>query len=439
MRKRRALPQESLTVSVEKLTHDGRGIAHVDGKAVFIEGALPGETVRFKYTDIRRTYACGKMLELLTASPERTPPPCPHFGSCGGCTLQHLSPKAQLRFKHDPLLEQLRRIGKVAPLEVWPPLTGPTLGYRRKARLGVRWVRNKGRTLVGFRERGAGLVAEIDACWVLHPAIGKRLKELASLIDGLSIRDQIPQVEVAIGDNRSALVLRTLQPPQANDLVAIEEFGKRLGFDIYLQAGGPGSLFALIPKNPPPLYYRLPEEITLWFGPLEFTQVNAEINRSLIERVLEVLDPSPTETVLDLFCGLGNFTLPLARHASWVVGVEGSRQAVARAKENASYNRIANVEFHCSDLTQDLTAFPWALARYDKLLLDPPRTGAMRVMEHVHRWQPKRIVYVSCNPATLARDVGYLVSAYGYRLTGAGILDMFPHTAHMESIVSLEQ
>ncbi|MFN3919720.1 MAG: 23S rRNA (uracil(1939)-C(5))-methyltransferase RlmD [Methylohalobius sp.] len=439
MRRRRALPQEPLTVSVEKLAHDGRGIAYVDGKAVFIEGALPGETVRFKYTDIRRTYACGKMLELLTASPERIPPPCPHFGTCGGCKLQHLAPVTQLRFKHDLLLEQLRRIGKVEPIEVWPPLTGPVLGYRRKARLGVRWVRNKGRTLVGFRERGAGLVAEIDACLVLHPSIGGRLKELANLIDGLSIRDQIPQVEVAVGDNRSALVLRTLQPPQANDTAAIEEFGRKLGFDIYLQPGGPDSLFALIPQNPPPLYYRLPEGIILWFGPLEFTQVNADINRSLIEQVIKLLDPSPTETVLDLFCGVGNFTLPLARHASWVVGVEGSQPAVARARENAYYNRIANVEFHCSDLNQDLTAFPWALARYDKLLLDPPRTGALHVMDHIHRWQPKRIVYVSCNPATLARDVGYLVSTYGYRLIGAGILDMFPHTAHMESIVVLDR
>ncbi|GAB6068248.1 23S rRNA (uracil(1939)-C(5))-methyltransferase RlmD [Methylothermus subterraneus] len=439
MSKRRALPQEPRTATIERLTHDGRGLGYVDGKAVFVQGALPGETVRFKYTDIRRTYALGEVLECLTRSPERASPPCPHFGACGGCALQHLNPKAQLRFKHELLLDQLRRIGKVEPSEIWPPLTGPVFGYRRKARLGVRWVEKKGRTFVGFRERGSGRIAELEACLTLHPKISERIKDLAGLIDRLSLRDRIPQVEVAIGDNRSALVFRVLGPPCAEDRVRLEEFGSRFGFDVYLQPQGPDSLLALTPPDPPWLCYRLPEAITLWFGPLEFTQVNAEINQRLIEQVLAVLDPNPDETVLDLFCGVGNFTLPLARRAFRVVGVEGNPQAVLRARENACLNQIANVEFHCADLSQDLAAFPWALARYDKLLLDPPRSGALPIMDYIPRWEPKRVVYVSCNPATLARDVGHLVRSHGYRLVGAGILDMFPHTAHVESMVLLQR
>jgi 23S rRNA (uracil1939-C5)-methyltransferase len=438
MGRRRRLPQEPVTAWVEKLAHDGRGIAHVDGKVVFIEDGLPGETVRFKYTDLRRSYACGRVIEHLTCSLERNAPFCPHFGTCGGCQLQHLKPEAQLRFKHELLLEQLRRISKVEPFAVWPPVAGPSLGYRRKARLGVRWVAGKNRVLVGFRERHSTLVTDLKACPILHPAIGNRIQELAALIESLSIRDAIPQVEVAIGDNRAALVFRVLKPAESEDLAALEQFGHKFGFDLYLQTGGPDSLLALFPKHPPLLCYPLPEGITLWFGPLEFTQVNADINRLLIQRVLETLDPQPTETVLDLFCGVGNFTLPLARHAMRVVGVEGNPQAVARAWENAHYNGISNVEFHCTDLNQKLSSKPWAEAQYDKLLLDPPRTGALEVMDAIPLWRPKRVVYVSCNPATLARDVGYLVNVYKYRLVKVGIFDMFPHTAHMESVAWLE-
>ncbi len=438
MGKRRKLPQEPVTALVEKLAHDGRGVAHVDGKVVFIEDGLPSETVRFKYTDLRRSYACGRVIEHLTCSPERHAPFCPHFGACGGCQLQHLKPEAQLRFKHELLLEQLRRIGKVEPLEVWPPVASPSSGYRRKARLGVRWVAGKKRVFVGFRERHSTLVADLKSCPILHPAIGNRIQELAVLIEGLSIRDGIPQVEVAIGDNRAALVFRVLKPAAPEDLEALKQFGHQFGFDLYFQPGRPDSLLALFPKDSSLLCYYLPEEITLWFGPLEFTQVNADINRLLIQRVLEILNPQPNETVLDLFCGVGNFTLPLACHALCVVGVEGNPQAVARAWENARYNGIANVEFHCADLSQKLTYESWVEASYDKLLLDPPRTGALEIMDAIPRWGPKRIVYVSCNPATLARDVGYLVNVYKYCLVGIGIFDMFPHTAHMESVALLE-
>ncbi len=434
---RRKLPKEPIVATVEKLTHDGRGIAYVDGKAVFIEQVLPEETVRFCYTTVRRDYDCGKVMEVLNYTGRRASPPCPYFGTCGGCHLQHLDCAAQIEFKQNLLLEQLRRIGKIEPLEVWSPLIGPIFGYRRKARLGVRYVRKKNQTLVGFRERGSGLVAEIDACLVLHPKVGERIKELATLIDSLSIRERVPQIEVAVGDNRSALVFRILEPAQASDLAKLKEFGQRFEFDLYLQPQGLDSLFPLLPENPSLLYYRLPEEVTLWFGPLEFTQINAEMNDHLIRQVLQVLDPCSHETVLDLFCGLGNFTLPLARRAARVVGVEGNPQAVARARENARINQIANVEFHCADLSQELTMFYWAQSRYDKVLLDPSRAGAFEAMNYIPRWQPKRVVYVSCNPATLARDVGYLVHRFGYRLIGAGILDMFPHTAHVESMVLL--
>ncbi|MBN2700237.1 MAG: 23S rRNA (uracil(1939)-C(5))-methyltransferase RlmD [Methylohalobius sp. ZOD2] len=438
-RRRKALPREPVTAEVENLTHDGRGIAYVDGKAVFIDPALPGEKVAFQYTALRRDHGCGRVVEVFTPSPDRVSPPCSFFGTCGGCSLQHVDSSAQIRIKQDLLLEQFRRIGKIEPEALWPPLTGPVRGYRRKARLGVRYVRKKGRVLVGFREKGSSLVADIDRCLVLHPHVGERLAHLSDLISNLSIRDQIPQIEVAMGDERCALVLRVLQDLLPEDLERLRAFGHRFEFDLYLQSAGPDSIMPLIPEAPPLLRYRLPEAIDLRFGPLDFTQVNADINRSMIERVLEVLDPRPDETVLDLFCGLGNFTLPLARRGGKVVGVEGNSQAVARGRDNARHNGIANVEFHCHDLTQDLAGLPWAQARYDKLLLDPARTGALEVMDHIPCWAPERIVYVSCNPATLARDVGHLIHHHGYRLKRAGVMDMFPHTAHVESMALLEK
>ncbi len=437
-RRRRRLPEAIFQAHIDKLTHDGRGIAFVDGRAVFIEGALPGEKVTFRYTEMRRDYACGKVVEVVAAAPDRVDPPCSAFGRCGGCSLQHVSHDAQIRMKQDLLTEQMRRIGKIPQFELWPPLTGPEWGYRRKARLGVRYVRNKQNVLVGFRERGSGKVAEIDACLTLHPKVGKRLQDLSLLVEDLSIREQLPQIEVAIGDNRSALVFRVLQPPTEADRSRLAEFGRNFDFDVYLQPGGPDSLEALTPPDPPLLHYRLPGEILLWFGPLDFTQVNADLNRRMIERVLEALDPRPNETILDLFCGLGNFTLPLARRAARVVGVEGNPRAVDMGHYNATANQIENVRFHCCDLTQELDDQPWARCQYDKILLDPARSGALELMKWLPRWRPKRIVYVSCNPATLARDVGQLVHEHGFHLNRAGIIDMFPHTAHVESVAELE-
>ncbi|QSA96774.1 23S rRNA (uracil(1939)-C(5))-methyltransferase RlmD [Methylococcus sp. EFPC2] len=437
---RRPLPSTPVEAQITSYTHDGRGVAHVDGKAIFIIGALPGEHVFFLYTAMHRDYAEGKVVEVVQASPLRVEPRCPHFGVCGGCSLQHLAEDAQIEEKQRLLMEQFRRLGKVEPEGVFPPLTGPLWGYRRKARLGVKWVAKKNKVLVGFREKASGFLAEIETCAVLHPAIGEHLRDLGELIAGLSLRERIPQIEVAVGDEATALVFRVMNEPTAADLEALRSFGLRYGFDIYLQPKGPDSIFALQPERPALLSYALPEQgVEFRFQPTDFTQVNTEINRKMVDRVLEILEPQADEDVLDLFCGLGNFTLPLARRAAHVVGVEGSQAAVERGRQNAEYNGIANVEFHVADLFQPQEHSPWATRTYHKVLLDPARTGAAEILAYAPRWKASRIVYVSCNPSTLARDAGILVHQHGYRLVRAGVMDMFPHTSHVESIALFEK
>ena len=319
-------------------------------------------------------------------------------------------------------------------------LTGPHWGYRHKARLGVKWVAKKNKVLVGFREKASALIAEIDTCHVLHPAVGEHLQDLAALIGELSIRERLPQIEVAVGDERRGLVFRVLQDPSSQDLDKLRGFGERSGFDIYLQPQGPDSVFALYPENPSPLTYALPgQAIEFRFKPTDFTQVNVQINRKMVDRVVELLDPQPDDAILDLFCGLGNFTLPLARRAGLVIGIEGGAEAVLRGRQNAAENGLANIEFHVADLTQPQDHIPWALRRYDKVLLDPSRAGAAEILHYAPKWRAKRIVYVSCNPSTLARDAGVLVHEHGYRLISAGVMDMFPHTSHVESIALFEK
>ncbi|WP_045223764.1 23S rRNA (uracil(1939)-C(5))-methyltransferase RlmD [Methyloterricola oryzae] len=438
--KRKPLPQTPFGARVESFAHDGRGVSHVDGKAVFIDGALPGEDVRFVYTQIRRDFAEGRAVEILEPAAERVAPRCAHFGVCGGCSLQHLAEGAQIQEKQALLLEQFRRLGKVEPEALFEPLIGPHWGYRHKARLGVKWVAKKDRVLVGFREKASAFIAEIEQCPVLHPAVGEHLTDLAAMIAGLSIREKLPQIEVAVGDVRCALVFRVLQPPSSEDLERLSAFGEHYAFDIYLQPQGPDSVFPLHPQTPPPLTYALPAHgVEFRFKPTDFTQVNVQINRQMVDRVLELLDPQGHETLLDLFCGIGNFTLPLARRAAQVVGVEGGAEAVARARENAEANGLANVQFHVADLTQPQDQAAWATARYDKVLLDPSRAGALEVLQYTKKWQARRIVYVSCNPSTLARDAGVLVHEHGYRLLSAGVMDMFPHTSHVESIALFEK
>lgn len=438
-RKRRRLPEEPVELTVTSLSHDGRGVAHRDGKAVFVHGALPGECVRARLIARYRKYEIAIVTEVLAPASERVSARCAHFDRCGGCSLQHMAPGAQIAAKQQNLFDQLLRIGKVEPQWSFEPLTAQVWGYRRKARLGVRNVARKGRVLVGFREQNSNFIAELSRCEVLDPRIGAHLLELSSLIGQLSLVDRIPQIEVAVGDHAAALVFRNLDQPTAEDCDRLKAFGQQHDLQIYLQPGGPDLLVPLWPEQPE-LDYQLPDhDVRLRFLPTDFTQVNAGINRLMVDRALELLAPAKAHRVLDLFCGLGNFTLPLARRAARVVGVEGDAGLIERARGNAAINRIDNAEFHAADLTGALDNAAWLQAPYDRLLIDPPRTGALEVLHHIPRIAASRIVYVSCNPATLARDAGELVHRYGYRLSGAGVMDMFPHTGHVESIAVFDR
>jgi len=439
-RGRKALPAEPVEVLIESLTQDGRGVTHVNGKAVFIHGGLPGERLTFTYDRVQRRYDEGRAHQVLEASPDRVEPGCPHFGLCGGCALQHVRDSAQLGYKQQSLLDALQRIGKVTPERLLEPLVASHWGYRRKARLGVKYVAKKGRVLVGFREQGSPLVADLSQCPVLHPQVGSRLLDLAQLVEGLSIRDKLPQIEVGMGDDSCALVFRVLAPPSPADLDRLREFGALHGFVIYLQDGGPETVRPLDPPAPE-LFYDLPGEppLRLKFAPLDFTQINLDLNRLLVQRALNLLDPQPQDRVLDLFCGIGNFGLALATRAGWVVGVEGSAPLVERAQHNAAANGLTNTEFRVADLYGSLEGLDWTGATFDQILLDPPRTGAQEILPLLPRLGAQRILYVSCYPSTLARDAGILVHDQGYRLLAAGVMDMFPHTAHVESMALFER
>ncbi|WP_260293889.1 23S rRNA (uracil(1939)-C(5))-methyltransferase RlmD [Sedimenticola hydrogenitrophicus] len=433
--RRRKLPQDPVVTGIDALSHDGRGVAHIDGKAVFIHGALPGETVSFRYTRVQKKFDEGEALEIISASPDRVAPQCPHFGVCGGCSLQHQSTQAQIQAKQTALMDAFQRIGKVAPAKLLAPLVGSdAFGYRRKARLGVKYVAKKGKVLVGFRERGSPYVADLSECHILHPRVGRLLTPLSELIGSLSIKERVPQIEVAMGDSRCVLVFRILEPLSAADEQALLAFGKEREIDVYTQTGGPDTVEPLS-GEPADLQYDLPDYgLHIHFLPNDFTQVNSDLNRLMIEHALELLAVAPEDRVLDLFCGLGNFTLPIARGVAEVVGVEGDAGLVARARDNARRNGIENSRYYTANLYDSLQKEPWLRERFDKVLLDPPRSGAAEVLEHLPRLGVKRMVYVSCYPGTLARDAGELVNRHGYRLVAAGVMDMFPHTAHVESI-----
>lgn len=439
MARRKRLPREPFEATIESLSPEARGVARIDGKVTFIDGTLPGERVLFRYTDRKRSHDSGRVEEVLKAAPERVEPDCPHFGVCGGCSLQHMDHAAQVAHKAATVTEQLQRIGGVAPEAELPPLTGPLRGYRRRARLGARWVPAKERVLVGFRERGTGFIVDTERCPVLHPAIGERLPELAATLQSLTIFDQIPQVEVAIGDEGGALVVRHLAPLGAGDAQRLADFGETSGLRIQLQPGGPESVESLEPGSPVELAYNHPEsDVRLGFRATDFVQVNGTLNRAMVERALEWLAVEPGQRVLDLFCGIGNFGLPIARAGAEVVGVEGEAGLVERARRNAEVNGLAErATFHVADLSEPGDNPAWA-GRYDSVVLDPARTGAREVLDIVAASGARRVVYVSCNPATLARDAGELV-ARGYRLARAGVLDMFPHTAHTEAMAIFER
>lgn len=433
-------PAEPFIAHVESLSHDGRGVARIDGKTVFIQGALPGETLWFVYTACHRGYDEGRVKEIVVPAAERVSPRCVHFGVCGGCSLQHMEASAQIQAKQHILVDNLIRIGKVPPPALLPPLTGPVWGYRRKARLGVHYVPEKHRVLIGFRKRQSRRLADLTHCEVLLPQVGERLSELGELIAGLSCRDQITQIEVAAGEGATALVLRHLVPLVEADRTTLIRFGEQTGLHLWLQSGGPDTAMPLYPADSA-LSYRLAHYgLELAFRPGDFTQVNGELNPSMIEQALTLLAVGPGDRVLDLFCGMGNFSLPLARRAGAVIGVEGEAGLVARARANAERNALHNVEFHIANLTDTLAGCPWLRGqRYTHILLDPPRTGADRLLPQLCTTRARRIVYVSCHPGTLARDAGILVHSLGYRLLQVGVMDMFPHTAHVESIALFER
>ena len=434
-RRRSPLPKEPVAASVTDLTHEGAGVARVEGKTVFITQALPDEDVHFVYTQRKRNYDHGKLQQIDKPSLLRVTPACPHFGICGGCSLQHLQPEQQIHFKQKVLLDNLERIGHVQPDKVREPITGPLWGYRRKARLGLKYVEKKQKLLIGFREAASRYLADLSVCKVLHPAVGEHLEEIAQCIRSLSCYQAVPQIEVAIGDDDVALVIRHLQPLTEADHQCLIAFAKQHQFNIYTQAGGPDSITPMWPLHPA-LHYSLPEYgLGYDFLPSDFVQVNAEINHKMIAAVIQALELAPGQRVLELFCGLGNFTLPIAQRCQHVVAVEGEASLVARAQQNAINNGIANAEFHVTDLMQSLTQLPWwHKQQFDRVFLDPPRSGAHEVMPVLSQLKPARIVYVSCNPSTLARDAGILCHEHGYRLIEAGVMDMFPHTAHVESI-----
>jgi len=426
------------TAEIDSLDPDGRGVARIHGKAIFVAGALPGERVLLQRTHRRRRHDEAVMVGLLQPSPERVVARCRHFGSCGGCSLQHLAHAAQLEAKTRLVADQLARIGGVRP-ETWlPPLTGPAWSYRRRARLGCKYVERKGRVLVGFRERGSPLLAELQCCEILAEPVGSLIAELAALIGGLSIRRRVAQIEVAVADNVTALVLRVLDPPSAADLARLRAFQATHAVELYLQPGGLDSVAPLVPPATP-LNYALPGlPAGIEFLPTDFVQVNAALNRQMVGRALALLAPQAGDAALDLFCGLGNFSLPLAGHVARVIGVEGDAALVARARANAARNGIGNAGFFLADLGKEVTRADWAQAAYDLVLLDPPRVGAREVLPVVAAMRPRRIVYISCHAGTLARDAGMLVQQHHYRLVAAGILDMFPHTAHVESVAVFE-
>lgn len=439
-RRRKRLSQESIETVIEGLSHEGRGVASCNGKITFIGGALPGERVKFQIINSRRKFDEGKIVEVLEASADRIQARCAHFGVCGGCSLQHLSSGHQIAHKQTVLVEQLEHIGGVQPIEVLPPITSPVWGYRRKARLGVKYVPNKGGVLVGFREKASPFIADINQCEILDPAIGQRLLELRELISGLTIRDRLPQIEVAIGDIEKALVFRHLDPLTAEDVEKLKVFGSKFRFVIYLQPKGPDTVHQIYPATTVDLTYQTREgEPELHFLPTDFTQVNPFINRDMVARVLDFMTLDAADRVLDLFCGLGNFTLPMAKRSAYVLGVEGDAGLIRRAQENAQRNQLENAEFICTDLTKTDQLQKIEAGSFNKVLLDPARSGAQEIIEKMSFTGVSLVVYVSCNPATLARDAGILVKNKGYRLIKAGIMDMFPHTTHVESIAVFER
>ena len=428
-----------VVAKIASLDQEGRGIARIDGKAVFVEGALPGEVVTITTQKRKPTFDLARADAVLKANAARVEPRCPHFGVCGGCSQQHFDAAAQVAAKQRTLEDALWRLGRVRPALLMPPIHGPSWEYRHRARLSARYVVKKGGMLIGFHERKSSYVADMTSCSVLPRRISDLLPKLRALIGGLTVRDRLPQIELAVGDGEKAahvLVLRILDPLAPEDESALLAFADAHGVQFFLQPGGPGTAAPLRP-NEPALAYALPEfDLEFPFSPTEFTQVNPAINRVLVRRAIGLIDPRPGERIADFFCGIGNFTLPLARRCGTAVGIEGSASLVDRATQNAGFNGLAGkATFQVANLFAATPESFEALGPLDKILVDPPREGAIALVKALPGdGAPERIVYVSCNPATLARDASVLVHDHGYDLAAAGVVNMFPHTSHVESI-----
>ncbi len=442
--RKRAKRQEPETAEISGIGHDGKGIAAVDGKKVFVAGALQGETVVFQRRKRKRNYDEAELIEVLEASPQRITPRCAAFGNCGGCSLQHLSTDNQREIKSRTLKDNLERIGRLEPEKWLEPIFSPgaegSWNYRRRARLGVKDVFAKGRVLVGFREAHAPYICDMHRCEVLAQPIDGLLDALSELIGQLSLRARLPQIEVAVADNVITLLFRVLDPPSENDLRLLNEFGKAHEIQIALQPGGLDTAAPLDALSYQALRYELPEfDVEIEFQATDFVQVNAAVNRQMVAKAVELLEVCSSDRVLDLYCGIGNFSLPLARRAAAVLALEVEQLQVDRGRFNAAHNNIENCEFRTADLSLVEGNESWVKEDWDKVLLDPARSGAEAVVANMAKIGPGRIVYVSCHPGTLARDAGVLVREQGYRLVSAGIIDMFPHTAHVESIAVFEK
>lgn len=441
-RRPQRIPATIHNAEIERFSHDGRGIARIEGKTTFIAGALPGEEVSFRYTQMKADFDEGRVVEVLTASPKRVTPLCPHYQLCGGCSLQHLSEEEQIHEKQALLLDLFQRVGHCEPAQILEPLKSSSWHYRNKARLSVRYVEKKQSTLIGFREKiNPRYITEINQCPILNARIDSQIGKLRALLDTLEDSRSIAQIEVAAGDDEVALIFRNMADLSAADEQTLRQYGETTGFHIFLQPGGPDTVRLFYPERADEfLSYALPaEQIQFRFHPTDFTQVNAGLNRLMVARALELMALKEDDLVLDLFCGLGNFSLPLAKHCSGVVGVEGSETMVKRARMNAEANGFINTEFFSANLEEPDVLARFSGYNFTKLLIDPPRSGAFEIVKQIEKINPSSIVYVSCNPATLARDADILVNQKKYRLRAAGVMDMFPHTAHVESIALFEK
>ena len=433
MGRRRKPKPKTYELEIESLSHEGRGIAHLEEKVIFVSGALPGEKVIADRTFSRAKFEEADVKEVLKPADNRISPKCEVFGICGGCSFQHLSSEDQIEAKGNWLKDAFASQAKIEPKHWLDPLQVESWGYRRKARLGVRYVAKKAKVLVGFREKKSSFITNMNRCEVLHPSLGNHLEDLAHCIEQLSVRSQVPQIEVAIAEKDTVLILRHLEPLTAKDEQILLDCARELNITWYTQSGGLDTVKPL--DQPAVLTYSHPDhDIEMEFLPTDFTQVNFKLNQKMINLALDMLELNDEDEVIDLFCGLGNFTLPIAKHAKHVVGVEGDLGLIERAKYNAEKNEISNADFYKADLFQEVEGFEWFRGKtYNKALIDPARTGAIEIVELLPKLGVERLVYVSCNPATLARDTAKLIEL-GYKLDTAGVMDMFPQTAHVESI-----